>query len=133
MPSACTIHLAPSLCQSGLPHAGYAKSSTEPQATTLTPIQLRFYAFLWSIRHEHDLALLQEPSCAGDEPEKRTEILNRLFHGGMDMSKPTWIEPPFTADYVSIPHSREWEQAPPAAKQATTPSESNITVATDSG
>ncbi|CAL5218930.1 g678 [Coccomyxa viridis] len=35
----------------------------------------------------------------GDEPEKRTEILNRLFHGGMDMSKPTWIEPPFTADY----------------------------------
>ena len=114
MPSAYTIHLAPSLCQSGLPHAGYAKSSTEPQATIIIPIHLRFRAFLWSIRHEHDLALLQEPTCAGDEPEKRTEILNRLFHGGMDMSKPTWIEPPFTADYVSAPHSREREQAPPA-------------------
>ena len=43
---------------------------------------------------------LRWPSYAGDEPERRTEILNRLFHGGMDMSKPTWIEPPFTADYV---------------------------------
>ncbi len=49
----------------------------------------------------HDPACLRGPSRAGDEPEKRTEILNRLFHGGMDMSKPTWIEPPFTADYVS--------------------------------
>ena len=39
----------------------------------------------------------------GDEPEKRVEILNRMFHGGMDMSKPTFIEPPFTVDYVRIP------------------------------
>jgi hypothetical protein len=41
--------------------------------------------------------------CAGDEPEKRIEILNRLFHGGMDMRKPTFIEPPFTVDYVRLP------------------------------
>lgn len=40
--------------------------------------------------------------CAGDEPEKRIEILNKLFHGGMDMSKPTFIEPPFTVDYVRL-------------------------------
>ena len=39
----------------------------------------------------------------GDEPEKRVEILNRMFHGGMDMSKPTFIEPPFTVDYVRFP------------------------------
>lgn len=55
-----------------------------------------------------DLALPR----AGDEPEKRTEILNRLFHGGMDMSKPTWIEPPFTADYVSASLPRKLEQDP---------------------
>ncbi len=36
----------------------------------------------------------------GDEVTKRHEILNRLFQGKMDMSKPTFIEPPFTADYV---------------------------------
>jgi len=38
--------------------------------------------------------------CTGDELEKRHEILNRLFHGNMDMEKPAFIEPPFTADYV---------------------------------
>lgn len=27
--------------------------------------------------------------------------MNRLFHGGMDMSRPIFIEPPFTVDYVS--------------------------------
>lgn len=36
----------------------------------------------------------------GDELEKRHEILNRLFHGNMDMTKPAFIEPPLTVDYV---------------------------------
>ncbi|CAL8469943.1 g9485 [Coccomyxa elongata] len=35
----------------------------------------------------------------GDEQEKRYEILNRLFHGNMDMTKPAFIEPPLTVDY----------------------------------
>ena len=45
------------------------------------------------------------PWRTGDDLEKRSEILNRLFHGKMDMSEPAFIEPPFTADYVSV--SRE--------------------------
>ena len=49
------------------------------------------------------LALAPIHLFAGDEPEKRVEILNRMFHGGMDMSKPTFIEPPFTVDYVRFP------------------------------
>ena len=63
---------------------------------------MRAYAYRYlATNNVCDPACLRGLSRAGDEPEKRTEILNRLFHGGMDMSKPTWIEPPFTADYVS--------------------------------